>query len=184
MTDQLPGFVEAILGPITQGWKCTDDVFIVRFDNQPFAQAKTFATLGLHRHLLQSGEREYRQELLFCAWDDESDEALCRFLAQFVYNVILRDHQPLLRGEVVGPSSPLLPESAMTAVCASIPVVFDEQLTVYRETTPPTVFVWLIPIRTEEAQFIHQQGWDAFEERLEAANPDLLDFQRQTVVGR
>ncbi len=182
MNDQLPSFVEAILGPIEQGWPCTDDIFIVRFDDQPFPQAKTFATLGLHRHLLQASGREYRQELLFSAWNDESDDAICRFLAQFVLNVMLRDHQPLLRGEVVGPSSPLLPGSAMTAIYASIPVVFDEQLSVYRETTPPTIFIWLIPIRTEEAQFVEQHGWSAFEDQLEAVNPDLLDLKRKSVV--
>jgi hypothetical protein len=42
------------------------------------------------------------------------------------------------------------------------------------------VLVLLVPITDDEAAFVAAHGWDAFEEHLEAADPDLFDLNRRS----
>ncbi len=63
-----------------------------------------------------------------------------------------------------------------------MPVLHDERLRTFNGTEPPTVFAWIVPIHEEEAHYVRERGWEAFEERLEAADPDLCDLEREPVV--
>ena len=40
-----------------------------------------------------------------------------------------------------------------------------------------------VPITSNEARFIHENGWPAFESLLEEAYPDLLDLSRPSIVA-
>jgi hypothetical protein len=92
-------------------------------------------------------------------------------------------HEAALRGEVIGPYTKLpLSNTKMTALYASHPVIFDDDLAVFEGSDPPTVFVWLFPIHTEEAEFKQKHGWSEFEDILVEKDPDLLDIQRESVV--
>jgi hypothetical protein len=42
--------------------------------------------------------------------------------------------------------------------------------------------VWLIPLLTEEANFVKDRGWSLFEDVLELENPDLMDLNRGSIV--
>lgn len=182
--DGLINHIETFLGEIQLGWKCEEGLLIARFDNQPLPGAKTFVTTGLHRHLLHLDERLFRHELLMSVWKKIPDEDIVSFMHQFVCNVILHAHHPLLRSEVIGPSLPIIPGSSLTAIYATLPVLFKDDFAVFRRTTPPTVFVWLLPIHAQEADFIQNEGWSAFEDFLVEKDPDLLDMQRESVVKR
>jgi hypothetical protein len=84
----------------------------------------------------------------------------------------------LVRGEVVGPGGPLWPESRLTGLRATPPIFFEQGFQVLRGRRPTTVLVLLIPIADDEAAFVAHRGWDAFEEHLEAADPDLFELHR------
>jgi len=44
------------------------------------------------------------------------------------------------------------------------------------------VFVWLVPITDQEAEFINRLGWKEFEAELIKVGPDLLDVRRLSAV--
>ncbi|MDN3516371.1 suppressor of fused domain protein [Aquisalimonas lutea] len=82
----------------------------------------------------------------------------------------------LLRGDVIGPSSPIIPGVYVNSVYATIPSIFPEGFSAYHGTELNTVMVWLIPLLRQEALFVKERGWPAFEEALERKDPDLADL--------
>jgi hypothetical protein len=63
---------------------------------------------------------------------------------------ILSKHKALLRGDVIGPSDPIVPGVSVNAIYAAIPDV--DGFATYSYTTPPTVFVRVIPLHGTEAR--------------------------------
>ncbi|WP_080712499.1 suppressor of fused domain protein [Pseudomonas brassicacearum] len=177
--------IENTLGLLEQGWSFregSNPVQVVRVRNQPFDGVVTYVTLGLSDFLLSMPqEREIRQELVFTTYETFSAEAIASFMLSFC-DYILACNKALLRGDVVGPSAPLIPGVAVNSVYASIPVVFDEVFSVYKKSSPHTVMVWLIPLLKEEADFVKAIGWSEFEDVLERANPDLMELNRESIV--
>jgi hypothetical protein len=153
---------------------------VVRFPDRPEPGVVTYSTLGLSKQALaMPGGREVRQELVFAAHDRYPADAIASFLLSFAEYI--RSRRALLRGDVVGPADPIIPGAPMTAVYASLPVVWPDGFATDRASTPPTVLVWLIPLRSEEAAQVKTGGWNAFEDRLEASDPDLFDLDRPAV---
>lgn len=177
--------LEHSLGEIDQGWKAKDGaglVQVVRFTNQPFNGVMTYVTLGLSNTLLPMSQgREIRQELIFSAYDKFSAEEIVSFMLSFC-DYILAQNKALLRGDIVGPSDPLIPNVAVDSVYASIPAIFDERLSTYRGSSPNTVMVWLIPLRKDETNFVRTNGWSQFEDILERENPDLMELNRMSTI--
>ena len=175
--------LEGHLGLIQGGYRSTDvpGLQVVRFADRPFSRVVTLATLGLSKHVLSmpSG-REVRQELVFCVHEDQLLDRLALMLLH-VGETILREHRAVLRGEVVDLGGRLVPNSSARAVYASVPVVFDDDFAVCGDTDPPTVIAWMFPILPTEQQKVLHGGWDAFEDLLEAADPDLFDLYRAAV---
>ncbi|WP_407316045.1 suppressor of fused domain protein [Pseudomonas sp. nanlin1] len=156
----------------------TEAIQIALFPDQPFEGAISYVTLGLSHHPLRMPDgRDIRQEIIFCSWNDANPEHISSSILTFC-EFMLSKHQPLLRGDVVGPSVPIFAGTMMNSVYAAIPVIFPDDLHLLGETEPPTVLVWLIPLYETESAFVKQQGWRAFEQLMESKNPDLLDFNR------
>lgn len=177
--------IENMLGQLEQGWTFragSSPVQVVRFRNQPFDGVMTYVTLGLSNVLLSMPDgREIRQELVFTAYEAFAAEEIASFLLSFCDYVLARK-QALLRGDVVGPSAPLIPNVTVNSVYASIPVVFDESFSTYKKSSPHTVMVWLVPLLKEEANFVRANGWSHFEDVLELENPDLMELNRESTV--
>ncbi|MEY4576644.1 MAG: hypothetical protein RL701_1347 [Pseudomonadota bacterium] len=72
--------------------------------------------------------------------------------------------------------------SGVSALYASLPVVFPEGVDTLQDTTPPTVFVWLVPLPAAEAACVESSGWNELEDLWEATDPDLFDLYRRSVV--
>lgn len=87
-----------------------------------------------------------------------------------------------MRGEVVGPSTPLIPDVAANALSASLPAIYPDELACYRGAKPPTVLVWLVPLVGQECETVRRNGWSNFEKLLKKGDPDLLDLGRPSVV--
>jgi hypothetical protein len=178
--------LEHHLGPIAQGWssRSLPGVQVCRFREQPDAGLDTLATLGLsHTPLALSATKRVRQELLFVAPEGSPVVEFAQLLWH-VADEMLRKGEALLRGAVVHLGERIAAESRSEALYASMPVVFADSIATLDATTPPTAFVWLVPVLPEEVRFIHDSGWDAFEDRLEAVQPDLFDLTRSSAVQR
>lgn len=177
--------IESSLGEMDYGWgfkECINGIQVARFKNQPFIGSTTYVSLGLSEFVLpMSGGRTVSQELLFSAYDCFSSEQIASFMLTFCDYVIERK-QALLRGDVVGPASTLIPGATVNSIYASIPSVFKGELGTYYHSSPATVIVWLIPLLSAEAAFIKSNGWSRFEDILEANNPDLWDLKRSSIV--
>jgi hypothetical protein len=50
------------------------------------------------------------------------------------------------------------------------------------ESGDVAIIAWLVPITHSEGHYILDFGWNAFEDILVAADPDLLDFNRKSVA--
>lgn len=178
--------VESFLGKIDYGWKNNDTesaISVARFCDQPVEGMNTYVTLGLSHHALSMPkEREVRQELVFSVFDTVSSDDVVSFLLSFS-GFILEKHEALLRGQVVGPAGPIISGSLMNAVYASMPVMFDDEFATFDGTSPSTVLVWLIPIFENEAKYVQEHSWEAFEDILEQQDPDLWDLNRGAVVS-
>ena len=88
----------------------------------------------------------------------------------------------LLRGEVIGPGSPVIAGSTLTAVYITNPSPFDNSLTKFVSESPATVFAYLVPITATEAALVREHGWRWFEDQLEEQNPDIWDLERSDVI--
>ncbi|MEZ4295376.1 MAG: suppressor of fused domain protein, partial [Polyangiaceae bacterium] len=178
MSETLVQHLEKHLGRIAQGWADTGDIQVVQFPNQPHRDVVTYSTLGLSSTpLLTPGGRTMRQELLISVGCTFEPKEIASFLLTFAEHV-RGQHGALLRGDVVGPSEPLIPGARSRAVYASIPVFFEDDFATYPGSSPPTVLVWLIPLPLEDAILAKAHGWEAFEEMLETADVDFWDLNR------
>jgi hypothetical protein len=176
--------LEQHLGPMERGWSSASlpGVQVCLFRDQPSPGVITLATIGLSNTVLaMSAERKVRQELLLAVRDDLPAEELAKLLID-VAELLIKRGRALLRGDIVRLGDRVAADSAADALYASIPVAFPDGLATLMDSTPATVVVWLIPLQPPEAAFVESSGWSDFEERLEAANPDLFDPERESVV--
>lgn len=178
--------LETNLGLIAESWKSDsavgDVLQVVRFADQPFKGASTFSTIGLSESKVLLPKGTYcRQEFIFAAWDNYPAAHVASFLLTFA-EYVRGKQRPLLRGDVVGPSVPVIPGVMANSVYATNPVIFPETLASYDGDETPTVIVWLLPLMEAECSFVKEHGWDRFEDALENANPDLLLLNRPSII--
>lgn len=168
---------------MARGWATAimPGVQVCLFPDQPFKGATTLATLGLSNTVLTlGGGRKVRQELLLGCLDGQQVDDLAGVLFA-ISEIVLRTGQALLRGEVI-PLGERIVDSSASALYASIPVAFPEDLATLTDSTPATVVVWLVPLLAPEATLVSLAGWSELEDRLEAADPNLFDLRRTSVV--
>ena len=88
----LPEHYERHLGEIARGWsdeKRMHGVQVVCFERQPEPGVRTFATLGLSRHIVElPSAKHVRQELLISANDAFSSDAVAGLLLSLAEHVL------------------------------------------------------------------------------------------------
>ncbi|MHA6853512.1 suppressor of fused domain protein [Ralstonia pseudosolanacearum] len=177
--------LEKYLGHLVEGWADSSptevagkNIQVVRFSGVPYEGASTFATLGLSDYVVDlGGDRSVRQEFLFATRDCYPAEQVASFLVTFS-SFVRSKQRALLRGDVIGPSTPLISGVAANGLYASNPVIFPEGVGTYSTSSPATVMVWLIPLVGSDSSLVKEVGWNRFEDLLEMQNPDLLDLNR------
>lgn len=182
-------FLESHLGEIDYGWSQDGNgqklpFQIVKYKNGPFPGTVTYSTLGLSNVPLVSpvSEKQIRQELVFVAYSAFGDKNIPGILQQLGL-MALKRKRAFLRGDVIGPSGNMFADSKIEAVYVSIPVYFPDSFEAYHdEEKTPIIQCWLVPITAREAEFIKAIGWNRFEDLLESINPDLIDFERDSIV--
>jgi hypothetical protein len=178
--------LEAFLGPIAGGWMedATGDRLpfqVAWFDDAPEKAMATYCTLGLSRHGLEAGTKTIRQELLISVQKRFASDQLGNLLSS-LGEMVLAEHRPILRGEVLPPRGAIVPGSTLSAFYAAAPVALPDAFAAFEGSEPHTVFVWLIPISAAEADLIASHGWSWFEDQLVQQQPDLFDLTRQDIA--
>lgn len=177
--------VEKNLGTIKAGW--TTDAKglhlpfqVVETTRGPIDETVAFLTIGLSNSPLTSVRtgRLIRQELTMVVRTQQGGLGVPSVLQQ-VASAVLASGQPLLRGDVLGPSGPLFERSSLEALYVAIPVYFKEAFAACDVPgVGSVIFAWLIPISRDEAEYVRVCGWERFEDRLADENPDLVDVFR------
>lgn len=187
MTATLVKHLEDHIGVIEEGWSKDasgkDAVAqVVRLRDTTSSGLSFFSTLGLSNFHLQSSRtsKAIHCELVMLARHGAG--SLPGVLLQ-ICGELAKTGKALLRGEVIGPRNELAPGSNMRALYAAVPAYFPDSFhSVQLESGVNVVFIWLVPISTEEAAFIAQEGWSAFEDLLEVKDPDLADLYRPNIL--
>jgi hypothetical protein len=176
---------EKFLGNISQGWKdntSSDGLQVVCFKDAPFEIADTFMTAGLSRHELTiSDEKKVRQELILPISVTGLSDMIVSLLL-FICELILRNHDAVLRGQVIRLPVDATERLGFDAVYCAIPVFMDDEFSTFDESQPPTVIVWIIPIYKSEADYVDAYGWSKFEGLLEEKDPDLFSLGREPII--
>ncbi|EID99568.1 suppressor of fused domain protein [Leptospira licerasiae] len=172
--------LENYLGEIEEGWapEWNKDLQIIRFKNTPLEEVSSFVSLGLSKHILKINNREIRQELIFSAYDKFSFDDIAMCLA-LVCKRILTNHNALLRGELLKMNHRIIPGKDFYGLYVAIPVFFEDDFCVYISESMKIVIAWLIPLYTEEIDFIQSVGWEKFEDLLEEGSCDFWDLDRE-----
>jgi hypothetical protein len=187
--DNFIQFLEKHLGPIECGWTKDENgqehsVGIVKYNEGPFLGTKTYSTLGLNKHSLTShvSGKEISQEVIFVSYAEFGDQNIPAILQQ-VSKIALKSGNAFLRGDVIGPYGSLFEDSNLEALYVTIPVYFPDSFAIFKEADMKSiVMAWIIPITSKEAEFIRQNGWEEFEDKLEELDPDLINFYRESIV--
>ena len=189
-TAGVPGLVahfEKFLGPVRSGWMAgpTGDRMpfqVVRWTQGSDVGSMTYSSLGLSRHRLQGrGGVETRQELVLLATPSLPVEYVLTVLND-AGRAALDVGRGLRQGDVLGPVAPPVPGSAMAALYVAMPDYFPDELALYEPGDgPPVEVLWLVPVSAREYDFVEAYGWEAFEDLLEAQDPDLVDVYRSEI---
>ncbi len=180
--------LEEHLGQIDGGWKDSDGeawpYHVLRFVGRPTSNLVTYTTLGLGDTSLRSrvSSKWIRHELLFMARPSFCDRNIPALLHQVGMEAI-NNGFAYLRGDVIGPRGIVIPGTDKEALYITLPIYLPDSFATY--TLPEgisTIFAWVVPISRSEASFIKAHGWNEFEERLAAVDPDLTDLARPSVV--
>jgi hypothetical protein len=185
----VPDHLERFLGPIEGGYSTDADgnkqhFQVVRFNRVPIDGVTAYATLGLCRHPTDSGKAgaQIRLELLILVRDAQAKSPMAGILQQVALETVMVG-RPLLHGDVVGPKGPLVNGSAMEAFYATEPLLFSSEFNAAEENGVPVIIAWLVPISRNEATFVAERGWPAFEALLLERDPDLTDLYRRSIVS-
>lgn len=176
--DELPSHLERALGSIGKGWSdksATHGVQVVAFDDAPVDGVTTYATMGLSRYSLsQSSGNNIRQELLTSAEAGQDPAKIVNLLLGIAEHLI-DERQALARGQV---TTPQREDGTGVSFYCTNPSPFDETTLTAEKFDPDVVFVYLIALLDSEVELIRKQGWQWFEEQLEAQDPNIWDLSR------
>lgn len=184
----LPDHLERTLGMI-EGAETTEPdgaklpFSLVRYTPGVLPDTVAYTTLGLSRYQLPPKSVDghlIRFELLILTPVEFDPSQALSFLYQ-IGTSVLQKNLALLRGDVIGPASPLIDGSDVCGFYVSSPSYFPSEFRKYTGPEGDIVIAWLIPITAKEAEFVIQHGWNEFEDALVEQDPDLVDFSRRGI---
>lgn len=179
---------ERRLGRISDGRsRKIDGVQIAHYEGGQFRDVESWSTLGMSRHILtvRGTDNRYALEVFFAArrisGGFTADMGRC---VEWIASEMVRRHEARIRGDVQQLPSVIHANSVLDNVYFANPVYYDEDFySVELEHGGQSAgIVWLIPIGPREARYVREHGWQAFEEQLERADPDLFDMARSEIV--
>lgn len=158
----------------------TTDISVAKFNNVPYDGLTTFLSIGLSGHIfIQESGLNIRQELLVTV-DTRFSEVSVEDIIFSVIKEMLDTHKPLKLGQVIGSRGLLFEEEkeiTLTSCLCSHPAFFPEDFSLF-ENINTTVFVELIFISTNEAEWIKENGWSGFFDLVNNQKIDVLNLHR------
>ena len=176
--------LERNLGEMTGGsnWEGIADKAIVtaRFEDHPWEGSVTHATVGMSRcPFLQEDGQKYRQELMISVWKEWERDLAAGLAATEA--LILKNHRPLLWGELFFLEAPVVEGAQTTSFLCAPPLHLDEDFEKFEGDSGTVEIGWLIPVRHEEIALIQAIGGDGFLELVDEQDIDILDLGREAV---
>lgn len=175
--------IEEHLGLIQGGARLREGVQAAWFADRPTPGSTTVMTLGLSNHVFgQAKGPSVRLELVVACHESTIESFNPASILADICDVIFPAHSAPPRGNVFGPGGRFFPASEMEALYCSLPSCFPEGLQDFDRFPEPFLPIWLIPITRREARFVRERGWQAFEDLIDEADPDLLNLMRPSLV--
>ena len=178
--------LEHYLGRIQEGWtdpsNRNDKNFQIARFVMPEDRLQCFSTIGFSNYGLvspYSGKSVHAELLMMVHAGIDRPAAILDQIAR----ELIASGKAILRGDVIGPRGRIFDCGKMTALYATLPVYFpDEFSTCVIDEVRKIAIIWLVPITTDEAEFIKTYGWSQFEDRLEKQGVDLTDIERESIL--
>ena len=121
----------------------------------------------------------YGLELLLCA--PRAGRAAAKLVAM-VANLHADPRYPLSLGQVLEIGHPWLPGASADHLAVALPGIFAPELEWLSDRERTIRFIWLVPITKSEAAFARQHGLEALQAQLGAAQADVAELARASVV--
>lgn len=185
MIDGLVDHVETHLGPIAGEWDTDpggrDLPFrIVHYDGKAPPGTEIFSTLGLSDYELSADGA--RIELLMIAPARLTAGTIPPILVSAGELPIELDDVPHV-GDTFRSIDALREVSPMDCLYVGRPLYVPPELNPFDNGGVPdaitVLFLWLIPVYEQEADFIDAEGWEAFERLMWDLDVDPTDFTRE-----
>lgn len=184
--------VEKFLGQVQEGWKPggsspeAGHISLVRWAIAPEHEWVTIGSFGLSRlPLTQESGTGLRQELLVC-WPEEQfgDSLLSHVYA--VAQTMAVTGEALGRGDILPiPQEPALDsggDEPFVAWYATVPYFLPRDGVLCEDVDPPLLLTWLLPVYRAEAEYISEQGVEAFEDLVVASRDACFSWPRKPLV--
>ena len=180
MLDGLLEHLEAHLGEIAGSWQTDPEgndlpFQIVHYAGKAPPDSEIFSTLGLSDYEL--GEHGDRIELLMIAPEGLTPGTVPPILLHAGSLPIDADDVPVL-GDTYSAVEELAEASPMDALYVGRPLYQPTGFNPFEGDAGRVVFWWLIPIYDVEAEFVEEEGWEAFEQLMWDLDVDPTDFTR------
>jgi hypothetical protein len=180
--------LESYLGTIGRGWQLDSEgthlpFQVAEFSGGQISGVESLATIGLSNVTLEVGQSGLVvcNEFLMMHRSHYKSGNLPTVL-QEVSLECLASNRTFLRGDVIGPRGTLIDGYEFTALYVARPVYLPDGFAVYKSDLQREIcFIWLVPIVEQEVKVITRRGWEYFERRLEAVDPDLTDLRRDII---
>jgi len=179
--------LESFLGPAHHVHRAADaegEVFpfdIAEFQDQPGPGITTYLTVGLSEERFPVPEGGFvRHELLLSVPDAFAGEEGLRLLFH-VGEVIRQQPEGISLGLVLDLHGPILPGARSEGFFFYDPMYFPAEFGRVTRHGEETLLAWLVPVTRDELDYLSQHDTAAFDQLLEAQNPDVLDLTRDSL---
>lgn len=164
-----------------------ENIQFLKFENAPINATYTATSLGLLWHSLQFEDgRIAHQEVMMSVKQPEAEEDVIELLVQLTTHA-LETGQAFDLGEFYSMPETVFGQYGFAGVYVTAPFYFDETFFVHTgdasfEEPDHVLPVWFVPIFESEAEYLEQQGIEAFEAKLFETEDELLDLTRQPLI--
>jgi len=164
-----------------------ENIQFLKFEIAPINATYTATSLGLLWHSLQFEDgRIAHQEVMMSVKQPEAEEDVIELLWRLTTHA-LETGQAFDLGEFYSMPETVFGQYGFTGVYVTAPFYFDETFFVHTgdasfEEPDHVLPVWFVPIFKSEADYLEQQGIEAFEEKLFETEDELLDLTRQPLI--
>ena len=177
---------EKSLGEIEKGWRISTlsrDIQVVKSHPEYFDGVVAYSTLGLSSrpYRLKNSEKNIRCEL-FLLIPQEYKFSHIPSIFEDVVNIMDSEGNAFSRGDIIGPKGELFKGYRFTSLYVAPSFVLPDFSNEFLIEGNEVIFIWLVPITTSECEFVKNQGWEMFENRLEEDDVDAVDIERSAVV--